>query len=153
VAGTLNWNTILHENSLGVQVFTCDEQDIDAVALTAPEGTVTRIVRGQRCVSKERTLQEWAAAFQFPSYFGNNWDAFEECLNDLAWLNARQVVAFVTRADAMVPRSPGAFAMLLEILAAAEKNSGFRAVLQCSPARADALHRRITKARKNSSGR
>jgi len=29
-----------------------------------------------------------AAAMQFPDYFGNNWDALDECLGDMDWLPA-----------------------------------------------------------------
>lgn len=29
-----------------------------------------------------------ASAMQFPDYFGNNWDALDECLNDMEWLPA-----------------------------------------------------------------
>ena len=25
----------------------------------------------------------------FPDYFGNNWDAFEECIRDMSWINAK----------------------------------------------------------------
>ena len=33
--------------------------------------------------SSARSLHEMlAAAFQFPSYYGKNWDAFNDCIND-----------------------------------------------------------------------
>lgn len=31
----------------------------------------------------------------FPDYFGNNWDALDECLTDLGWLPANGYVLFV----------------------------------------------------------
>ncbi len=30
-------------------------------------------------------LSRSAEALRFPAYFGHNWDAFEECLNDMSW--------------------------------------------------------------------
>ncbi len=36
--------------------------------------------------SKEEILSYLARKLIFPTYFGHNWDALEECLRDLAWL-------------------------------------------------------------------
>ena len=33
-----------------------------------------------------------ASLLNFPSYYGNNWNAFEECINDLDWIKNITVV-------------------------------------------------------------
>ena len=43
---------------------------------------------GRRARSKASFLHAAAEAMHFPAYFGRNWDAFEECINDLAWAPA-----------------------------------------------------------------
>ena len=53
---------------------------------------------GQRMRTPQDLFAEFARALQFPSYFGNNWDAMDECLNDLSWLPPGAVI--VTVADA-----------------------------------------------------
>lgn len=48
-------------------------------------------------------MDEFGAALQFPSYFGENWSAFQECLEDLEWLpsgNGR-VIAVVDSDDVL----------------------------------------------------
>ena len=37
------------------------------------------------CADKTLLLQEIGMALGFPAYYGNNWDALEECLNDMGW--------------------------------------------------------------------
>lgn len=39
---------------------------------------------GRQARDKRDFLKAAAAAMHFPAYFGHNWDAFEECITDLA---------------------------------------------------------------------
>ena len=43
---------------------------------------------GQHIRDKRAFLNAAAQAMSFPAYFGHNWDALEECLNDLSWAPA-----------------------------------------------------------------
>jgi len=38
-------------------------------------------------------------AFHFPDYFGYNWDAFNECMNDLSWLNSDSYILIINNLD------------------------------------------------------
>lgn len=41
--------------------------------------------------SKQKLLRTLASGLRFPSYFGHNWDALEECLRDFSWLSTGSV--------------------------------------------------------------
>ncbi len=66
--------------------------------------------------TKEELLSRAAQALEFPAYFGGNWDAFEECVNDLAWLPARGYVLHLRGPQSLAERAPETFATLLGIL-------------------------------------
>ena len=76
-------------------------------------------MRGRRCGTKRGLLQEWAAALQFPYYFGGNWDAFEECINDLDWIPAEHYVLFVTHTNHLLNTSERDFAIFAEVMSEA----------------------------------
>mgnify|MGYP006182523885 FL=1 len=51
---------------------------------------VARVPAGLR--TKAELMDALAFQARLPRYFGNNWDALEECLADLHWLNAECLV-------------------------------------------------------------
>lgn len=53
------------------------------------------MIDGQKCRNKKSFFREFAKKMKFPDYFGDNWDAFDECLNDLEWLDCDQYVLFI----------------------------------------------------------
>lgn len=61
-----------------------DARSHDAIVAEAEgSGRPYRWVRGRKCTSLTSLFDEFAAALQFPLYFGENRDAFEECLTDM----------------------------------------------------------------------
>lgn len=85
-----------------------DERPADA------EGClVVRIPRGFN--RKRKLLAKYAAQLRFPPYFGWNWDAFEECLCDLSWLDGITKVIAVHR-DVPFEKSPEQCKIYLSIL-------------------------------------
>jgi RNAse (barnase) inhibitor barstar len=54
---------------------------------------VVWIPRGIR--SKEKLFGILSDALRFPAYFGGNWDALEECLQDLSWLPENASIVIV----------------------------------------------------------
>ena len=65
---------------------------------------------------------EFAAALQFPSYFGENWAAFDECVNDLAWLPPEAgYVVVITDPLLVLDDSPAEFEVLVRTLLSAIK--------------------------------
>jgi hypothetical protein len=89
--------------------------DLAAEGLTA-EGTsrmfpppfyFTAVVDGAAIPDKAALLAALAAAFRFPSYFGNNWDALLDCLRSLPEFNAAGGYALVVRnSGALLVASP-----------------------------------------------
>jgi hypothetical protein len=49
-------------------------------------GLTVRGLRGRKMKTEDALYDECAAALQFPAYFGENWDALDECLSDIEWL-------------------------------------------------------------------
>lgn len=64
-----------------------------SLAAECDQDTVLIVVPTE--LNDERSLFAWySSALRFPDYFGANWDAFDECMRDLSWINERKIVVF-----------------------------------------------------------
>lgn len=55
------------------------------------KGTYVSYLRGKRCQTDKALFDEISASFQFPPYFGENWNALHDCLRDLGWLKISRI--------------------------------------------------------------
>src|SRR4051812_232399 len=55
----------------------------------------SRIALTRIDLSKGKVFPAFAAALQFPDWFGHNWDALEDCLGDLSWRKADGYVLLI----------------------------------------------------------
>jgi RNAse (barnase) inhibitor barstar len=77
-----------------------------------------QIIRGLKMQTTSALFDEVAAAFQFPDYFGENWNALDECLADLSWLPAKGYVMVVHDSTEVLVREDACeFSVFVRILA------------------------------------
>lgn len=81
-----------------------------------PSGFVVKEFHGRKCRTKAGLLGEFARVLDFPSYFGKNWDAFEDCLTDLQWLPAPGYLFIVTDAEQVLPDHDEEYEIFIQIL-------------------------------------
>jgi hypothetical protein len=90
--------------------------------LAAEYGWRLFYLEGSQIVDKATFLAAAATALDFPSYFGYNWDAFEELINDLAWTPAQGYVILYDDVAPFATRSAPEWQVALEILREATAN-------------------------------
>ena len=81
--------------------------------MDATRGSALSLVK-IRAGEKEALLKDIAAALDFPDWFGQNWDALEDCLSDLSWRKAAGHVLLFEDA-----RAGDDLGVLIEVLRAA----------------------------------
>lgn len=81
-----------------------------------PRGWRVFHLDGRLTHDKTSFLRAAAAALEFPGYFGRNWDAFEEMINDLAWTPAAGYVLLYDHLWRFACAQPEAWAVARAIL-------------------------------------
>jgi hypothetical protein len=94
--------SLLETNGPWLHVLVATEADGRDALLAFEKSSVgkctVRNIRGQKAKTTISLFDEFSAAMQFPSYFGENWNAFDECLADLSWLPANSFICFISHA-------------------------------------------------------
>ncbi|GAB2718807.1 barstar family protein [Nocardia thraciensis] len=114
--------------------------EFSSVRYQAPAGYLVRELRGAKMRTTAGVFDEFAAAFQFPYYFGENKDAFDECLRDLSDFvgEAPGYVAVIRDSDQLLADQPNQLAWFTEAMRAAAATwssygAAYRVVLQGKP--------------------
>lgn len=68
------------------------------------------------CTDKRDLLELIATGLEFPDWFGRNWDALADCMDDLSWRAAPGHVVLLARAGAFREHHGEDFETLLQIL-------------------------------------
>jgi RNAse (barnase) inhibitor barstar len=72
-------------------------------------------IDGRDIRTKNQFLEQASLALRFPEYFGNNWDAFADCLTDMSRHEADGFVILYEHFDSLAEHSPHQFETALAI--------------------------------------
>ena len=74
-------------------------------------------IDGKNITRKEQLMNAAATALRLPEHFGGNWDALEECLTDMEWVeDADGYLLYYDHIDGLLSAHPDQFETLVEIL-------------------------------------
>lgn len=88
----------------------------DLITLSQEQGARLFYINGTAVKSKADFLQAVAKALTFPDYFGNNWDALEDCLTDLDWLTDDRLILLYEQPETFAQHAPSEWLVALDIL-------------------------------------
>ena len=94
---------------------------LDALTADLPDGFELRVADGNMLRTRDQIYTEFARIWEFPSHFGRNADAFDECMRDLdqphtdsAGTTPSGYITVITDAQRMLPGADSTLAWLVE---------------------------------------
>jgi hypothetical protein len=112
------------------------------------------VIEGDNCNNVPCLFREFAYKFDFPSDFDESWYAFEECMNDLRWLEAERCTIYIHNGDQILQGDMDNFNLFMSHLGDAcltwgdeREFDGFCVVMHCTPEKEEELMARLEKAK------
>jgi RNAse (barnase) inhibitor barstar len=94
--------------------------DLDKIEQAATGAGLTLIrIDLKGLASKAGLLGRVARALNFPDWFGKNWDALNDCLTDLSWLDGPGWVIIFENSKHLAARKPQVFHSAVEVFQSA----------------------------------
>jgi RNAse (barnase) inhibitor barstar len=72
-------------------------------------------LEGKKIEKKEQFLNHAAVAMKFPTHFGQNWDAFYDCITDMEWVDAEGYAIYFDHTDAFVKHHESQLETVIEL--------------------------------------
>lgn len=88
---------------------------VQGLELGLPPEFCRVLLPGEELASPDQLFALCQTAFSFPEYYGRNWDALDECLNDLEWLGASGYLIWIDQAERIALAEPD-FTSFINIL-------------------------------------
>jgi hypothetical protein len=107
---------LLEENRGGIWFLPNHVEPRQVSATAKRAGYAFFHIEGKNINRKEQLLNHAAMVMHFPAHFGDNWDALEECLTDLEWIDGDGYVIYYDHIDGLLESHPDQFETLVEIL-------------------------------------
>jgi len=104
----------------GVYRTAIDDNEITAAAKTVGLNVFKLNLSAAR--GKSGLLDCFAKALRFPAHFGKNWDALNDCLTDLQWLDGKGWVVIMANAQSFADKHGEVFTTAIDILAGSAKH-------------------------------
>ncbi len=90
------------------------ERELDSLRTDCEFATC--FLDGRKMKTLSGVFAEFASGLEFPDYFGFNGAAFDECLNDLSWLNPNGICIVILFAEQLLATESGEIGWLLQVL-------------------------------------
>jgi RNAse (barnase) inhibitor barstar len=87
----------------------------DVSKLCKAQGMAFFHLEGKKIEGKDQFLNHASMAMHFPAHFGNNWDAFEDCITDLEWIKSDGYVIYFDHAEAFAEHHESQLETVLEL--------------------------------------
>jgi RNAse (barnase) inhibitor barstar len=83
--------------------------------LNQDKGTKVYVLDSDRIVDSPSLFQEFATEFQFPEYFGHNWDALKDCLTELDGHEVDRYIITIDKLDRFIANDSSQWTNFLEV--------------------------------------
>ncbi len=103
------------ERSPGLYRLTADVKIEELASLCQEYSFQFLYIDGKDVTNKAKFIKAAAETMNFPDYFGDNWDAFDDCINDLSWLSANGYILLYTHPDNFAKNDPSEWSIALDV--------------------------------------